>query len=146
VLERFKGAAGRRHLVTALSSQYLVQGDEAVAQELAKLVSLRIVEAGTELISQREKDNDLYFILSGETKVFVNGDLVATRADRCHVGEMATIDPTARRSATVKVTKETVVAKISEPKFTLIADKFPKLWRRLAVELAKRLREREKFH
>lgn len=146
MIERFKGAAGERRLVAALSSQDLVRGDEAVAEELAKVVTLHKINAGKKLISQHGKDNDLYFILCGTAAVFVHGRVVATRTDRCHVGEMALIDPTAPRSATVKATTTMVVAKISEPEFTLIADKFPNLWRRIAVELAKRLREREKFH
>jgi predicted nucleotide-binding protein len=123
-----------------------VQDDDAVARALAKVVSLRQLEAGTELIAQHKSDSDLYFILSGKVEVFVNGRLVSTRTNGCHVGEMALIDPTAPRSATVKVTTETVVAQVSEAKFTPIAEKFPKLWRCLAMELATRLREREKFH
>lgn len=146
MIERFEGGEGRRRLIAALRAQRLVQDDDAVARALAKVVSLRQLEAGTELIAQHKSDSDLYFILSGKVEVFVNGRLVSTRTNGCHVGEMALIDPTAPRSATVKVTTETVVAQVSEPKFTLIAEKFPKLWRCLALELATRLREREKFH
>ncbi|MGE4096288.1 MAG: cyclic nucleotide-binding domain-containing protein, partial [Candidatus Binatia bacterium] len=146
MIERFKGVEGRRRLVAALRSQHLVQDDARVAKALAKVVSLRKLDAGIELISQHGSDSDLYFILSGKMEVFVNGRSVATRTNGCHVGEMALIDPAAPRSATVKVTTETVVAQVSESKFTPIADRFPKLWRCLAVELATRLREREKFH
>ncbi|MGE0681950.1 MAG: TIR domain-containing protein [Candidatus Binatia bacterium] len=133
-------------MIAALRVQRLVQDDDAVARALAKVVSLRKLEARSELISQHRSDSDLYFILSGKVEVFVNGRLVSTRTTGCHVGEMALIDPTAPRSATVKVTTETVVAQVSEPQFTPIAEKFPKLWRCLAMELATRLREREKFH
>lgn len=146
MIERFEGGEGRRRLIAALRAQRLVQDDDAVARALAKVVSLRQLEAGTELIAQHKSDSDLYFILSGKVDVFVNGRLVSTRTNGCHVGEMALIDPTAPRSATVKVTTETVVAQVSEAKFTPIAEKFPKLWRCLAMELATRLREREKFH
>jgi predicted nucleotide-binding protein len=58
---------------------------------------------------------------------------------------MALVDTTAVRSATVRTREATVVAKVCESQFTRIANKHPSLWRRMAVALAKRLRERNKF-
>jgi predicted nucleotide-binding protein len=55
---------------------------------------------------------------------------------------MAVIDPSAKRSATVIALERTVLGKISEPVFSKLADDFPKLWRRLAVQLGERLRQR----
>jgi len=45
------------------------------------------------------------------------------------------------RSATVTAASDSLIARISEPEFSAIADRFPGLWRRLAAELARRLRE-----
>jgi predicted nucleotide-binding protein len=59
---------------------------------------------------------------------------------------MTLLDTTSVRSATVSTLERTVVAKVTEPAFTGIADKFPDLWRRMALALAIRLRERSKFH
>ena len=59
-----------------------------------------------------------------------------------HVGEMALIDSKARRCATVKAAEKSVVAKITEPEFSRLATAFPDLWRRIAVELCGRLRNR----
>jgi CRP-like cAMP-binding protein len=56
------------------------------------------------------------------------------------VGEMAVVDPDARRSASVSAVADSVVARITELEFSALADRFPRLWRRIALELASRLR------
>src|ERR1039458_3835770 len=86
-----------------------------------------------------------YPILSGSVSVRANGRLVATRRAGNHFGEMAMLDTTARRSATVSTLEPTVIARVQEHKFTRIANACPDLWRCLAVALAARLRERNKF-
>jgi CRP/FNR family cyclic AMP-dependent transcriptional regulator len=67
----------------------------------------------------------------------VNGRQAGT-----HVGDMALIDVAAPRSATVRARTEAVTARVEEPAFTRIAEKFPKIWRALALELARRLYQR----
>jgi predicted nucleotide-binding protein len=63
-----------------------------------------------------------------------------------HIGEMAVIDPTSRRSSTVVAHEHSLVAKIEFKDFNVIAEQYPQIWRRLAVELCRRLKERNKFH
>ena len=75
----------------------------------------------------------------------VNSREVAVRHAGQHVGEMAMIDTAAPRCATVIALSKSVMAKIVEPNFTKIADKYPLLWRQLALELGDRLRERNEF-
>ena len=58
---------------------------------------------------------------------------------------MALIDPMAPRSATVVAQQATVVARVSEKNFTTVANNHPELWRRIAVQLAERLRQRSRF-
>jgi hypothetical protein len=55
---------------------------------------------------------------------------------------MTTIDPSARRSATVKASEPVVVASVTEANFTRIATAHPSIWRHLAIELGDRLRRR----
>jgi CRP-like cAMP-binding protein len=81
-------------------------------------------------------------ILSGMFSVTVMGRTVASRTAGEHVGEMAVVDPEARRSASVAAVTDSVVARITEPEFSALADRFPRLWRRIALELASRLRDR----
>jgi CRP/FNR family transcriptional regulator, cyclic AMP receptor protein len=71
---------------------------------------------------------------------------VATRRAGEHVGEMALIDRTAVRSATVITAEPSVVAKITEPDFTRVANRHPVIWRKVAGTIAQRLRERNRFH
>jgi predicted nucleotide-binding protein len=54
------------------------------------------------------------------------------------------IEPSANRSATAIALEPVVAGKVSEPDFATLADKYPYLWRRLAMELGDRLRERSK--
>ncbi len=77
--------------------------------------------------------------------MLVNRREVALRNAGTHVGEMALVDPLAKRSATVVAREHTIALRVPEYRFSMIAAKYPDLWRRVAVEIAKRLRERSRF-
>ncbi len=145
MISRFQGPDGKLRLVTALREQAIVRDDEKLAVELAEIVEVLQFEPTqpkNEIIQQGAADNDLYLILAGCVSVRIHGREVATRRAGYHLGEMALIDPSARRSASVIATEQTVVARINEPAFSALATKYPQLWRRLALELASRLRQR----
>ena len=116
-----------------------------MAKRLSSAGSLQEYSAGKIIARQGGTDNDMYMIISGSVTISVNKREVAVRGRGSHVGEMALIDSTARRSATITTKEKTVVLKLSESKVAHIALKFPAYWRRIAVELAARLRERTKF-
>jgi CRP/FNR family transcriptional regulator, cyclic AMP receptor protein len=137
MIERFNGEEGRRRLVSALLSNRLVCNDP----EVAEAVSVVAVTAGHDLITQGAADNDIYFILTGTFGVMVGGTLKAKRSAGSHVGEMAAINPSKRRSATVTALEPSVVATLSEASLTRLANDHPIVWRRLALELAERLEE-----
>lgn len=142
---RFLGNDGRPRLIAALRAQQSVHNDEQLAADLADLVDLVQIEPGTPestFITQGSAENDIYLILAGRVSIIVNGREKAQRRTGQHVGEMAAIDPSARRNADVVATEQTVLARVSEPAFSKLASKYPDLWRRLALELAERLRHR----
>lgn len=143
--ERFEGVAGQRLLAKELADQMIVHGNPAIANELLQVSELKELQPGDVLISQDCEETDIYLIISGKCNVEANGRLVAVRHSRTHVGEMSLIDSKARRCATVKAAEKSVVAKISEPEFSRIAAAFPDLWRRIAVELCGRLRNRNEL-
>jgi predicted nucleotide-binding protein len=58
---------------------------------------------------------------------------------------MALLDSSVRRSASVIAKDVVVTAQVSERDFTLLADRHPALWRRIACELGARLRQRTVF-
>lgn len=145
MIGRFEGDKGKPVLIETLRGQRIVQGDLTTATVLSEHVSLRQLQPNEVLIVEDQPDNDLFFILSGRVAVTVKGRQVAERKAGDHVGEMALIDPSARRSASVIAIEETVVATIKEPAFSEIGQTHSRLWRLLAVELCQRLCQRNRL-
>lgn len=141
----FDGPAGKRRLIEAVKSQTLVAHDERLAKNIVKVAQLEHHESKTELMSQGALDNDLLLIVSGTVSIRVNGREIATRQGGTHVGEMALVDALAKRSATVVTSEATITLRLTEHSFSKLAVATPELWRRVAVEVANRLRERNKF-
>jgi predicted nucleotide-binding protein len=136
------------NLIEALQRQQIVQFDRSIAEKLAAVAELKMLDGAAPnnlLISQNDPDNDLFMILAGRVSVSVSGREVACRFANQHVGEMAMIDTSAPRCATVSAIEQTVVARIKEHDFASIANQHPLLWRCMAQELANRLRERGKY-
>jgi predicted nucleotide-binding protein len=145
ILDRFQGPDGKRQLMEAISAQTLVRGSELIARDLADASELVGCEPGEVIIEQNDATNELYMILTGSFSITVNGRPVAERHVHQTVGEMSVVDPASRRSATVIAREQSVVARIPEPTFAKIAAEYPDLWRRIAAELAERLRQRNQL-
>jgi len=137
---QMRTANNQHDLVEALKAQSLV-AETDVATEFSKFARVERVRRGQPVIEKGSADNDLIFILNGEFVVTIGKEVVARCAAGEHVGEMALVDPGVERSATVTASSDSLIARISEPEFSVIADHFPGLWRKLAAELARRLRE-----
>ena len=140
--KRFEGDDGRRLLVEALRDQKMVGGNAALAEELATQGGLLDLAPQAVLIEQGADDNTVYLILSGSLVVLVNGKPIATRVPGDHVGEMAAIQPTQRRSATVIASEPSTVLRLTEPQLAAIGRAFPEIYRSFAKELARRLMQR----
>lgn len=145
MIERFEGDTGRRLLIDALSSQKIVAGNAALAEELAASVTLLEVEQGKVLIEQDTEGNEVFLILTGTFDVTVNGRMVGRRGPTDHVGEMAAIEPTQRRAATLVAAERSVVGKLSEPQFHALANNYPNIYRYVSKELARRLQQRNQL-
>ena len=142
MIDRFLGEKGKRLRVEAFSTQKMVVGNADLADELSDRCELLALPAGTCLIEQEADDNDIYFILAGSFDVIINGRKIAARGPNDHVGEMAAIQPSQKRSATLIATDDAVVAKLSEEAFTELATLYPAMYRFIAQELARRLLQR----
>jgi CRP/FNR family cyclic AMP-dependent transcriptional regulator len=142
---RLKGRSGRRRLIAMLLSQKLVGNDPVIARAFVRVVQLTVFRTSAILTTQDAPEDDLFLILDGEVSVEINGRQVAKRRSGEHVGEMAVIDNDARRAATLVALVDSLVAKVTEPAFSRLADRYPILWRRMAHVLAARLRERSSF-
>lgn len=141
MIERFQGVNGRRLLLESIMSQHIVRDNSNLAEQIIRCIELKEIPKGTVLIEKNGLDNDLFFILSGKFRIVINNRDVAIRTSGIHVGEMALIDPKAVRCGSVISVQDSVVGKISEQDFSKIADKFPRLWRLLSIELCDRLRQ-----
>jgi len=140
--ERFEGERGREILVEALALNRMVQGDRELAEALVADGELLEYRAGDVLIEQGDFTNEVYFIIAGTCNVLVNGRRMAIRAAGDHVGEMAAVQPTQARSATVVANELMVVFKVSEARFSQIGTANPKVFRSIAQELSRRLLQR----
>ena len=127
--ERFAGVEGHRLLVDVLRDNKLVTGNAALAEEIADAGELLDLTEKAVLIEQDRDDNDVYLILSGAFVVLVNGKPVARRTIGDHVGEMAAIQPTQRRSATVMAQEPSVVLRLTEPQFSGLGGRHPEVFR-----------------
>jgi CRP/FNR family transcriptional regulator, cyclic AMP receptor protein len=139
---RFLGRHARRDILEAVRCQRLVGRDTELAQRLVNAGKLERLAPGDILMRQGGEDNHLCLILSGEVAIEINGREVARRLAGHHVGEMALVDSLARRSATVKAVERTAALRVPQVQFTAIAGEYPDLWRRIAADIASRLRER----
>jgi CRP/FNR family transcriptional regulator, cyclic AMP receptor protein len=142
MIERFQGEEGRRRLVAVLTEHRLVANRADLAERLVTVGELIEVPEGAAFINQGDQTSDVFFIIAGRVEVKVNGKVVANRFPGDPVGEMAAIESTQRRAATVVPTETTVLLKVSEAEFSAAAEQFPDMWRRIAATLARRLAER----
>jgi len=140
MIERFRGNPNA--LLDALLQQKLVRGDQAIAAQIAEGAELIQVDPGSAIIDQGGSDNDVYLVLAGSFDIVVNGRIIARRGPGDHVGEMAAIQPSQPRSASVVASTTSVVCRIPNAEFLELANRHPEVWRTLARELARRLEQR----
>ena len=143
--ERFESEDGKRRLLEALQTQKLALGDAKIAAAFVEGAELIEVKPGETIITEDANANDIYFIIVGSFAIIAKGHEIATRSVNDSVGEMSAIEPSLVRSATVVARETSVVMKVTEPHFARVANRFPKLWRSIAKELAKRLNQRNQL-
>jgi CRP/FNR family cyclic AMP-dependent transcriptional regulator len=144
--ERFEGESNRALLIETLRRQDIVEHDAALAERFANVGQVVSLSPGTEIIGQGDGDNSVYFLLSGEANIYVNGRFVGSRIEGASIGEMSAIDASAPRSATVRAKTEVVALKVPEAGFRSALDADPIAYRAVSIVLAKRLRERSHFY
>ncbi|MGJ8654647.1 MAG: TIR domain-containing protein [Opitutaceae bacterium] len=145
MINRFTGDQGLRRSKEALAKNSLLASLPDALDQILNVSTIFEVAKSEEIIQQGKSDNDIFFIISGSFAILVNDREVAIRSVGSHVGEMALIDPSAERSASVVARENSVVAKVDEHSFASIANEHPELWRGLAIELSERLRQRNRF-
>lgn len=128
--------------MAALQEQRFVRANPALAEQLADRGVLLDFEKGVDIISQSSSDNDVFLILMGTVAIIVNNAQIAIRKAGEHVGEMAAIEPSLPRSATVRALEPCVALKVGATDFLDIGKASQEIWLPIAQELAKRLSQR----
>jgi predicted nucleotide-binding protein len=142
MLSRYEGEGAERLRIEAALDSKLVSRNQALAEDIAKSAILRHFKKGDLLIEQAGEDNQVYILISGSCDVIVNSKLVNRRGPGDHVGEMAAIQPSQRRSATIMATEEVIAFELPEPLFERLASTYTEIYRTIARELARRLLQR----
>lgn len=138
----YEGENGQERLLDALGLQQLFCGEASIIPEIVKLATLWTYEDGETIIDQAGGGDDLFFILQGRAKIRANKREIRIRKARCHVGEIALLDPEGGRSADVIAMGRCVIARVEGHDFRQLANSAGnQLWRNLARILADRLRE-----
>jgi len=147
VIERFEGKDRESRLLQALAQQRGLCNIPDAVQRVASLAEVKQFDDGEVLISEDGAESDVYFLLAGgHVDVSIKDRWIATRQPGDQVGEMAALDPSAPRSATVRSVGTTVTARISDTDYLkLLAEHPATMWPAVAGLLAGRLRERSKF-
>jgi len=142
LLSRYEGAGAKRLRVDAAFDSKLAGGNPVLAEKIAERAVVRGFLAGEALIEQDGDDNSVFILISGTCDVIVNGKIVNHRNPGDHIGEMAAIQPSQRRSATVLAREAVVAFELTEEAFSALAAEHPEIYRMIARELARRLLQR----
>ncbi|TPK83419.1 cyclic nucleotide-binding domain-containing protein [Mesorhizobium sp. B2-4-13] len=141
---RFGADDGGRRLRAALNDQVLLAGSAELIEDIAQRGHLETISEGNSFITQDDESDDVFLILAGSCEILVNGHRMATRGPGQHVGEMAAIEPSQPRSATVRALDKMEALRLSGDEFAELGATFPVLYQSIARGLAKRLRERNR--
>lgn len=139
--ERFEGE-NRHNLIDALKRQAFVGSDAAIAEAMAEQGVLVEFNKHDKIIVEEAEDTDIYLLLAGTASILLKGQEYVSRLAGQHVGEMAAIEPTLKRSATVVANEKVVALKLSSAKFMAIGSSYPQIWLPIARELSLRLFQR----
>jgi predicted nucleotide-binding protein len=144
MIERFQGDRGKQLLRDVLAGNRMLVDAPGCLDELIERAELVEFEVDSVLIEQAADTNELYLILAGSCDIVINGRKVGVRGAANHVGEMAAIQPTQPRSATVIAAERIVALRVAEDVFSDLAGRFPAIYRSIAQELSRRLLDRNR--
>lgn len=143
LLARFNA---ERDLLDAVRRQRIVQGNESAATALAEAGSLVGFQRGETLITQGAFDRTAFLILAGKARLTVNGcPLPYGREAGDILGEVSAINPQLPRTATVEAAEPLAALQIAHDDLIRIGHDNPEVWRLLAVELTRKLEQRNQF-
>jgi CRP-like cAMP-binding protein len=133
-------------LIEEVERQKIILGDRQVARALAEAGDVKTFQAGAELIRQGDRDDDCYFLLSGEVEIRINGDVLPYgRGPGDVVGEFSAINKAIPRTATIVAKEEVVALRCTAATLKAAGKAEPRLWRLLAVEMTNKVFQRNQL-
>lgn len=142
-IDRFRDP---EELVDALLTQNVLGSDRDVARALAEAGELVEFQPGSELLVQNATDTDCYFILAGKVDLRINGEtLPYGRGAGDLIGEFSAINPRISRTATVIATEEVVALKCTAAALKVAGRSAKELWRLIAVDLTRKIEQRNQL-
>lgn len=98
------------------------------------------VETGTDLLTQGEPSDGVFFVQKGTADVVVNDERVSRRNEGDCFGEMSCLTGEENASATVKASSPAEILKVDRQSFLKIVNRTPQLWKNLFLEMTQRLK------
>lgn len=142
----FDGSLGRNRAEEVLRHSASLRDCPQLARELVRAGTIEPIVEGQWLCRQGDLSDDAFYILAGELAIHIKDkNVVACRKVGDLVGEMASLEPSPRRSASLLALKPGCVLRVPGAQFRRLVDRQPMGWKGIARELAVRLRERERF-
>ncbi len=142
-IDRF---AEEGEVIDAMRTQRIIRGDLAVATALTRAGKVVGFAPGEEMIRQGGTDNDCYFLLAGSVGLRVNGELLPYgRTAGEVVGEFSAINPALPRTATVTAADEVVALRCAAKDLKEAGARESEVWRLLAIELTRKVEQRNRL-
>lgn len=140
MIERYRSEA---EIVEAMLAQKVLRKNGDVARALANVGKLVDFIEGQDLVTQDETDNDCYFIFAGTVSIIVKGEkLPYGRGPGDLIGEFAAINPELKRTATIRADEEVVALSCTAADLRKAGEGKSEFWRLMAIELTKRIEQR----
>lgn len=138
----FQGPDADKRIQNTLARNPSIGEDLKVVSEIMSVGEVVGFLRGEKIIEQDANTDDVFFLLTGEADIIVNGRKRSFRAAPNQVGEMAAIEPWKPRSATVQVRSVAVCGlRIPGEQFRTIWQTHADFKGRLQFEMASRHRE-----
>lgn len=132
--------ASRHHSTTLAQMPLFAACTDRERRQIAALFDETALPAGTVLVTEGELGDQAFILIDGTADVSTSGGYVATLGAGDLVGEMALLDRSQPRSATVTARTDVTAFVVDPRSFEQLLTRYPRVSRQIAAALARRLR------
>lgn len=128
-------------VAAVLSDGIVLRGHAALANNIARR-KVKTLDPGEIFVDEGAVGGTAFFIVAGSVDVLVRKQRVATRVPGEFIGEMALLDISHKRTASLRAGKDTAVIELPDAEVERLFATDPAVWRGVARQLARRLADR----